>query len=78
MKWQVQQAKARFSEMVERAIEDGPQIITRHGKDIVVVMPAEEYERLRERLSFKEYLMSAPFADLKIRRSRDKGRKIKL
>jgi hypothetical protein len=41
-------------------------------------MPAGEYERLRGRLSFKEVLASAPLGDLKIRRSRDKGRKIEL
>ena len=45
--WQVQEAKARFSEIFRLTRERGPQRITRHGKDAVVMLPAEEYERLR-------------------------------
>ena len=79
MKWQVQQAKARFSEMVERAIKDGPQTITRHGKPVVVLVRAEEFDRLNKgRRSFKEILMSGPDIDLPIVRSREKARKIEL
>jgi antitoxin Phd len=78
MKWQLQHAKAKFSEMINRAIEEGPQTITRHGKDVAVLVPAHEYERLRATRNFKEFLASAPFGDLKIRRSRQRARKIEL
>ncbi|HUA33430.1 MAG TPA: type II toxin-antitoxin system Phd/YefM family antitoxin [Candidatus Binataceae bacterium] len=79
MKWQVQQAKARFSEMVERAIKDGPQTITRHGKPVAVLVRAEDFDRpSKGRRSFKEILMSGPDIDLKIVRSREKARKVDL
>ncbi|MBL9179064.1 MAG: type II toxin-antitoxin system Phd/YefM family antitoxin [Verrucomicrobiaceae bacterium] len=44
--WQLQTAKNRFSEVVNRAITDGAQTITRHGKPVVVVMSQEEFRKL--------------------------------
>jgi prevent-host-death family protein len=63
--WQLQEAKQRFSELVRRAEREGPQVVTRYGEEVVVVVPAEEYRRLSEgdgktRMDFKEFLMSAP------------------
>lgn len=61
MSWQLQEAKQRFSELVRRALEDGPQVVTRRGEEVVVVVPAEEFRRMSEQKpDFKEYLMSAP------------------
>ncbi len=66
MSWQLQEAKQRFSELVRRAEKDGPQVVTRHGEEVVVVVPAEEYRRMsgcegdEKRMDFKEFLMSAP------------------
>ena len=65
--WSVQDAKDRFSAVVEAA-RRRPQTVTRHGKPAVVVMAAEEYERLRrlERLkapSFAEHLLAIPKDD---------------
>lgn len=61
MSWQLQEAKQKFSELVRRAQEDGPQTVTRHGEEVVVVVPAEEYRRLSgKKQDFKEFLMSAP------------------
>jgi prevent-host-death family protein len=61
MRWQVQEAKQRFSEVVRRALSEGPQIVTRHGADVVVVLDAEEFNRLTGRaLDFKSFLRSAP------------------
>ena len=64
MSWQLQEAKQRFSELVRRAEKDGPQVVTRHGEEVVVVVPAEEWRRMSERgekkMDFKEFLMSAP------------------
>jgi len=45
--WILQDAKARFSELVRRAHRDGPQHVTVHGRDEVVVMSADEFHRLR-------------------------------
>ena len=61
MSWQLQEAKQRFSELVRRTLEEGPQVVTRHGEEVVVVVPAEEFRRMGgEKMDFKEFLMSAP------------------
>jgi antitoxin Phd len=79
MNWQIQEAKARFSEMVERALKEGPQTVTRRGKPVVVVVPADIYRRLRTGgKSFKALLASAPLQGVEIRRSRDTGRVVDL
>ena len=44
--WQVQEAKSRFSEVLDRAKTEGPQTITKHGMETAVVMSMEEYRRL--------------------------------
>ena len=60
----MQEAKQRFSELVRRAEKDGPQVVTRHGEEVVVVVPAEEWRRMsgggEKKMDFKEFLMSAP------------------
>jgi prevent-host-death family protein len=47
--WQVQDAKARFSELLDAAIEKGPHIVTRRGLEAAVLIPIEEWRRLLER-----------------------------
>ena len=77
MKWQIQEAKARFSEMVDRALKDGAQTVTRHGKAVAVLVPAEEYRRLRGGgRSLKTLLAAAPMKGVEITRSRDTGRRV--
>lgn len=80
MAWQLQAAKQQFSELVERARRDGPQVVTKHGKDAVVVVSAEEYQRLRgEGPSLVEFIRSAPDFDvLDLDRARDRGRQVEL
>jgi prevent-host-death family protein len=46
-RWLLQDAKARFSELVRRVHSDGPQRVTVHGRDEVVVIAAEEFRRLK-------------------------------
>ena len=65
MSWQLQEAKQKFSELVRRTLEEGPQVVTRHGEEVVVVVSAEEYRCMTgsggdEKMDFKEFLMSAP------------------
>lgn len=82
--WQLQTAKARFSEVFRRARADGPQVVTRGGTDAVVVIPVEQYELLLARSnqpkSLVEFFRSSPLAglDLKLERDRDAGRQITL
>ena len=76
----MQTAKQRFSELVERAVDEGPQIVTKHGRETVVVLEIGEYRRLLGvPMDFKEFLMSAPdFSMLDLERSKDLGREIEL
>jgi prevent-host-death family protein len=83
-RWPLHEAKNRFSEVVERAIKDGPQTVTKHGKDAVVIVSAEQYRRRTEAgkkqtQSLAEFLLQSPLrgARLRIRRSRDTGRPVK-
>ncbi|MGO9752368.1 MAG: type II toxin-antitoxin system Phd/YefM family antitoxin [Solirubrobacteraceae bacterium] len=80
MAWQLQAAKQRFSELVERARTEGPQVVTKHGKEAVVVLAAEEYHRLRgDQPSLLDYLRAAPDLDaLELDRARDLGREVEL
>jgi prevent-host-death family protein len=78
--WQLQDAKQKFSKLVRDATTEGPQIVTRHGEETVVVLSAAEYRRLAgKRPDFKEFLMSGPdFSKLDLRRSRRPTRKVRL
>ena len=61
MNWQVQEAKQRFSELLRRTLDEGPQIVTRHGQEVVVMVAADEYRRLTGPLpDFKTFLLSGP------------------
>lgn len=65
--WQLQDAKARFSEVVRRAVEQGPQHVTVNGEERAVVVSAQEYERLtghRTGLELVELLAESPLADV--------------
>ena len=46
--WALQDAKARFSELVDASLQEGPQVVTRRGVETVVVVPVEEWKRLTE------------------------------
>lgn len=76
--WQLQAAKQHFSELVERARREGPQVVTKHGKDAVVVMSAEDYQRLRPSgPGLVDFIRSAPdFELLDLRRATDQGRDV--
>jgi len=73
--WQLQTAKAQFSELVRKAITYGPQKITVHGREKVVLISIEEYEKLSEpKGSFVAFMKSSPLAGLNINIERDKSR----
>jgi prevent-host-death family protein len=80
MKWQLQEAKQRFSEVVRRARSEGPQVVTRHGAEVVVVLEAEEFRRLQGQLvDFKTFLRKAPdLGQLEIERDRRAARRVDL
>lgn len=59
--WQVQEAKSRFSEFLEKCLTDGPQMVTKHGAEAAVLVPADEWRRLHAaaRPSLKDLLLSS-------------------
>jgi prevent-host-death family protein len=73
VKWQLQEAKQRFSEVVRAAQAEGVQFVTRHGEEVAVVLDIAEYRRMAGAdADFKDYLRSAPdFDALEIVRPRE-------
>ena len=80
MPWQLQEAKQRFSELVRHARAHGPQVVTRHGEAVAVLVSIEEYRRLtRDHPSFKDLLLGAPdLGALELERSREPARVVEL
>ena len=82
--WQLQAAKARFSELFRLARSEGPQWVTRHGKESVVVVPAEQFRQLtargRQPRSLVKFFAESPLvrARLRLERPRDYGRAVDL
>ena len=82
--WQVQTAKARFSEVFRRARSEGPQHITRQGKEAVVMISEEQFEELtarsRQPKSLVQFFRRSPLVGLNLdfERDRDPGRDVDL
>jgi len=77
--WKLEDAKARFSEVVRRARSEGPQRVTVRGRDAVVVISAEEFERLlpeKRRLPFVRFMESLYVDGLDLSREHDHGRDV--
>lgn len=82
--WQIQEAKQRFSEMIRAVTSEGPQVITRHGADVAVVVDIREYRRLaRPAVDLASTLLGGPrledgaadvFAEIEAERKADFGR----
>jgi prevent-host-death family protein len=73
--WQLQEAKARFSEFLNDALTKGPQVVTRRGVESAVLVPIEDWRRMQQsrRPDIKELLLSGPRFDMKLPKRR-KGR----
>ena len=79
--WQLQDAKNRFSEVVEKACAEGPQTVTKHGRPTVVVVSATEYRRLRRKgVGLVDFLSQSPLkgVDLDLKREHGLARKVDL
>jgi prevent-host-death family protein len=79
--WTVAEAKAKFSEVIDRAQAAGPQTITRHGRTAVVIVAAEEWERKAKRKgNLAEFLAASPLrgSGLKVERLKDRPRDLDL
>ena len=77
--WQLQDAKSRFSELVDQAVAKGPQIVTKRGVESVVVLSIDHYRSLkRPKGDLVSFLKQAPKAELDLKRKKDKDRSIEL
>jgi antitoxin Phd len=72
--WQLQEAKNKFSEVVNRALQRGPQIITRRGVQAVVVLSYEEYQRLQKpQTDLVTFFQTSPLAEVELNLHRDES-----
>lgn len=79
--WQLQEAKNKFSSLVNQAKTQGPQIVTRHGEKVAVVISFEEYRQLsRPRESLVDFFQRSPLSDvdLELTRSKELPREVEL
>ena len=82
-RWLLRDAKARFSELVRRVRTEGPQHVTVHGRDEVVVIAAEEFRRLKGDVTgaaLVDAIQASPYRDIELepRRSRLPVRRVNL
>ena len=69
--WTVAEAKAKFSELIEKAKSEGPQRITKHGRTTAVIVAAEEWERkIRRTGNLAEFLAASPLRGARLRLKR--------
>jgi len=78
--WKLQDAKARFSEVVDRALKSGPQVVTRHGENAVVVVSYQEFAALSHESApdFREFLLSVPSVEWDFKREEHPQREVDL
>jgi prevent-host-death family protein len=79
--WTVAEAKAKFSELIERARDGGPQTITRHGRSAAVVVSSEEWEQRTRRVgTLAEFFDASPLrgSGLSVKRGKGGARKVDL
>ena len=71
--WQLQEAKNRFSEVVEKALRDGPQIVTKRGVETVVVLSVEAYRKLtKPKTDLVDFFRRSPLRGVKLDLTRSK------
>jgi len=79
--WQLQEAKNKFSEVVNEALSKGPQVVTRHGEQVVVILSKEEYLRLKKsKATLSVFFRQSPLVgeDLDLERDRSYPRTVEL
>ena len=70
--WQLQEAKNKFSRVVTDAIQDGPQVITRHGVEVAIVLSMTEYRKLiTSNKKLSQFFRESPFRGIELDLRRD-------
>lgn len=72
--WQLQEAKNKFSNLVDKAQDEGPQFVTKHGKESVVILSIEDYQKItKPKSNLVKFLKSSPLAGISLCVQRDKS-----
>ena len=77
--WQLQDAKNKFSEVVEKALQEGPQVVTRRGVKTVIILSVKDYQKLKKpRTNIVDFFQKSPLKgiDLDLERNKDLPREI--
>lgn len=79
--WQLQEAKNKFSEVLNCALSEGPQIITRHGEETAIILSIKDYKKIiKPKSNLVDFLKKSPLqgSKLSLQRSRELSRKVEL
>jgi antitoxin Phd len=77
--WPLQDAKNQFSQLVQSALTEGPQTVTRHGEPVAVIVSADDFKRLsRPKQTVLEFFSPLRGSGIRLERRRDLPRKLKL
>ena len=79
--WQLQEAKNKFSKLVEKAQHEGPQFVTKHGKESVVVLSMDDYKKIvKPKTNLLQFIQTSPLSktSIDIERDTSPGRDIEL
>ena len=72
--WQLQDAKNRFSEVINKALAEGPQVVTRRGEEVAVILSADECNRLKKsKSSLREFFRESPLVGVDLEIERDQS-----
>ncbi|MGW0249386.1 type II toxin-antitoxin system Phd/YefM family antitoxin [Nocardia goodfellowii] len=72
--WPLADAKAKFSELIDTVDREGPQVITKHGREVAVVVPIEEWRRKSRRQgSFAEFMAASPLRGSRLELERERS-----
>mgnify|MGYP000599946381 CR=1 FL=1 len=72
--WQLQEAKNRFSELVNKVLNEGPQVITRRGEEVVVIVSNEEYQKLlKSQSGLLDFFRQSPLVGVELDLERDQS-----
>jgi prevent-host-death family protein len=72
--WQLQEAKNKFSQLINEALAKGPQVVTRRGEEVVVIISREEYGRLKKsQSSLLEFFRQSPLVGVELDLERDQN-----
>lgn len=72
--WQLQDAKKQFSEVVNKALDEGPQVVTRRGEEVVVIVSKNDYQKLlKSQNSLVEFFRQSPLVGVALDLARDRS-----